>query len=574
MKKRIFIIFSSLVLIGVITTGILSLSFQRMIHLKSLEDKLNSNSILIKELVEKENVDSKDLNLLAKEYSKSINARVTFFDRKGNLVGDSAIEKKDEDIKDILSINIPIDNEEINISKLRLSVDSGDINNLNKKFMEYLLISIFAGLIVAFLIGLRYIEHAVDPYKELIEATKNISHGNYGEKVYFQQDDELGDLANSFNNMSVKLDDTIKKLQESNTKLKATLTSVVDGLIALDNNFNLILFNPAAEKIFGIEGQKIMGKNIFDVFLEDKTYKIFEGLTSNETIWEREMEIYNPEYRVLNVYANPIILNNDPTRKLGMVYLFQDVTKIKKLERVREDFVANVSHELKTPLTSIKGFIETLKDGAIEDEDVSYKFLDIIDVEVDRLNCLVDDLLLLSEIENKNSNIVYEHFNVEEIVNDLFRVLNKIAKERNIVLEKEIEENIPQLYGSYNHFRQMLMNLIDNGIKYTPNGGKVKVSIFEKGKNLIVKVKDTGIGIDKKHQNRLFERFYRADKARSRQVGGTGLGLAIVKHIVLMFNGNIDLQSEPNKGSIFTIEIPLDGKGLSKLVEMEDKIKI
>lgn len=571
MKKRIFIIFSSLVLIGVITTGILSLSFQRMIHLKSLEDKLNSNSILIKELVEKENMENMDLNLLAKEYSKSIDVRVTFFDGKGNVVGDSTVEKKDEDVKDVLSISIPIDNKEINISKLRLSVDSNNIDDLNKKFMKYLVISIFAGLIVAFLIGLRYIEHASDPYKELIEATKNISYGNYGEKVSLQQDDELGALANSFNNMSVKLDDTIKKLQESNTKLKATLTSVVDGLIALDNNFNLILFNPAAEKIFGIEGQKIMGKNILDVFLEDKTYKIFEGLTSNETIWEKEMEIYSPEYRVLNVYANPIILNNDPTRKLGMVYLFQDVTKVKKLERVREDFVANVSHELKTPLTSIKGFIETLKDGAIEDKNVSYKFLDIIDVEVDRLNCLVDDLLLLSEIENKNSNTVYEYFNVEEIIDNLFQVLNKIAKEKNIILEKQIEENIPQLYGSYNHFRQMLMNLIDNGIKYTPNGGKVKVSVFEKDEKLVIKVKDTGIGIDKKHQNRLFERFYRADKARSRQVGGTGLGLAIVKHIVLMFNGKIDLQSEPNRGSIFTIEIPLDEKGLNKLVDIEDK---
>lgn len=571
MKKRIFIIFSSLVLIGVITTGILSLSFQRMIHLKSLEDKLNSNSILIKELVEKENMENMDLNLLAKEYSKSIDVRVTFFDGKGNVVGDSTVEKKDEDVKDVLSISIPIDNKEINISKLRLSVDSNNIDDLNKKFMKYLVISIFAGLIVAFLIGLRYIEHASDPYKELIEATKNISYGNYGEKVSLQQDDELGALANSFNNMSVKLDDTIKKLQESNTKLKATLTSVVDGLIALDNNFNLILFNPAAEKIFGIEGQKIMGKNILDVFLEDKTYKIFEGLTSNEIIWEKEMEIYSPEYRVLNVYANPIILNNDPTRKLGMVYLFQDVTKVKKLERVREDFVANVSHELKTPLTSIKGFIETLKGGAIEDKNVSYKFLDIIDVEVDRLNCLVDDLLLLSEIENKNSNTVYEHFNVEEIIDNLFQVLNKIAKEKNIILEKQIEENIPQLYGSYNHFRQMLMNLIDNGIKYTPNGGKVKVSVFEKDEKLVIKVKDTGIGIDKKHQNRLFERFYRADKARSRQVGGTGLGLAIVKHIVLMFNGKIDLQSEPNRGSIFTIEIPLDEKGLDKLVDIEDK---
>lgn len=565
MKKRIFIIFSSLVLIGVITTGILSLSFQRMVHLKSLEDKLNSNSILIKKLVENDNIDSKDLNLLAKEYSKSIDARVTFFDRKGNVVGDSVIKEKDEAAKDILSISIPIENEEMNISKLRLSVNSNNIDELNKKFMKYLLISIFSGLIVAFLIGLRYIEYATNPYKELIEATKNISHGNYGEKVYFQQDDELGVLASSFNYMSVKLDDTIKKLQESNTKLKAILTSVVDGLIALDNNFNLILFNPAAEKILGIDGQKIMGKNIFNIFSKDKAHKTFEELTSNETIWEKEMEIYSPEYRVLNVYANPILLKNDPTRKLGMVYLFQDVTKVKKLERIREDFVANVSHELKTPLTSIKGFIETLKDGAIEDKNVSYKFLNIIDVEVDRLNCLVNDLLLLSEIENENISTVYEYFNVEEVIDDLFQVLDKIAKEKNIVLEKEIEENIPQFYGSYNYFRQMLMNLIDNGIKYTPNNGKVKVSLFKKGGKLVIKVKDTGIGIDKKHQSRLFERFYRADKARSRQVGGTGLGLAIVKHIVLMFNGTIDLQSEPNKGSTFTIEIPLDKKDLNKL---------
>lgn len=563
MRKKIFIVFSFLALIALITTGILSLSFQKMISLKVLEDKLDSNALMVKKAVEEENIDNRNLDIVAKEYSRLVDARVVFMDEDGNVIGDSAEKEeralKDEYIvKDMISSNVSLDNKNGNISSIRISVDSSDADKLNKNYVKYLFISAFIGFIVAFIIGLRYMRYATDPYKELTKAMKNISNGNYGEKLHFQEYSELGVLANSFNDMSVKLDDTIEKLQESNTKLKATLTSIVDGLIALDNNLNFILINPVAEKIFDIEGHKIMGKNIYDVFSEEEIFKIFQDYPIDNFTWEKELEIYEPEYKVLNVYANPIILNNDPTRKLGMVYLFQDVTKVKKLESVREDFVANVSHELKTPLTSIKGFIETLKDGAIEDKKVSHKFLNIIHVEVERLDCLVNDLLLLSEIESKNRDLVYEYFDVKEAIEDLFQFLDKIAEKKDIVLEKEIEKDIPEVYGSYNYFKQMLMNLVDNAIKYTPSGGKVKILAFKEGKDLTVQIKDTGIGIDKKHQDRLFERFYRVDKARSRQVGGTGLGLAIVKHIVLIFNGTLDLESAPNEGSIFTIKIPLN----------------
>lgn len=563
MKKKILIVFSLLLLIGVITTGILSSSFQEMIYIQSLEDKLNSNSLLIKELFEKEKVQNNDLNILAKDYSKIVHARVTFLDEKGNIVGDSIDKGKEKSIKGLVSVNIPVQNKNIKVSSLNLSINSNDMDKFNKKIANYLLISIFIGFVIAFLLGIRYIKYASKPYKELVEATKNISDGNYAGKVYFQEKDEIGVLANNFNEMGFRLNSTIEELQASNTKLKATLTSVVDGLIALDNDLKFILFNPAVEEIFGIEGKKVMGQSIYNVFSKDEIYEIFEGPVGNNMTWNKEVELYEPEYKVLKIYANPIILNSDPNRKLGMVYLFQDVTKVKKLEKMRKDFVANVSHELKTPLTSIKGFIETLKSGAVEDKKNSYKFLDIIDVEVDRLNCLVDDLLLLSEIENKNSNIVYEYFNVEEVVEDLFQILDKIAKKKNIILEKEIQKEIPEVYGNYNYFRQLLINLIDNGIKYTPSGGEVNVLVFTKEKNLVVKVMDTGIGIAESHQKRLFERFYRVDKSRTRQVGGTGLGLAIVKHIVLMFNGTLDLESKPKEGSVFTIEIPLDKSRLN-----------
>ena len=220
---------------------------------------------------------------------------------------------------------------------------------------------------------------------------------------------------------------------------------------------------------------------------------------------------------------------------------------------MRTEFVANVSHELKTPLTSISGFIETLKNGAIDDEKVRGRFLDIIEIETERLFRLIEDLLSLSDIEHNRYHGKKDKIIISEAVKEANTMIESFIKQKRICYETELEEKLPPIYGNRDWFKQMLLNLIDNAVKYTPEGGTIKTSVYRRADNIFIAVKDTGIGIPKEDISRLFERFYRVDKARSRKVGGTGLGLAIVKHIVLSFNGQIHVNSEVGKGSEFIV---------------------
>lgn len=584
MKRRIFITFVTLILIGILTTGVLSLNLIRNNYVYIVKDKLISNYNLISQaLIERENLDIQTLNDLAHSYSEKIDARVTFIDRGGWVVGDSEADytqmenhkNRPEIIEayegkigisqrysntlgwDMLYVAAPFSNEKSRLAVIRLAVPLRELSTFNKTLLKYIFISIVSGLIVAILLGIRYVNNVTQPISELTLATKKISEGDYGRRVYYQTDDELGMLANNFNLMSEKLDDTINELQDKNTKLKAILASTVNGVIALDNNKEIIFINPNAEEIFGIKEDDAKGKHILDVVRNDVFNKLFNDILKENKPSKGEIEIFEPKHRILNVYSNPIRLNNDPRRVIGVVLIIQEVTEIRKLERMRKDFVANVSHELKTPLTSIKGFIETLKDGAAENKKVRDKFLDIIDIETSRLTSLIQDLLLLSEIENQNTMKIYEEIDVNKSINEVLQIMDGIAKQKEIEIISKVEDNLPKIFGNNSWFKQMLINLIDNGIKYTSNGGKVTIKIYRNVNQLIIKIKDTGIGIEEKHLSRLFERFYRVDKARSRQVGGTGLGLAIVKHIVLAFEGEIKVESKINEGTEFTIILPI-----------------
>ncbi|PLX33753.1 MAG: PAS domain-containing sensor histidine kinase, partial [Clostridiales bacterium] len=230
-----------------------------------------------------------------------------------------------------------------------------------------------------------------------------------------------------------------------------------------------------------------------------------------------------------------------------------------KLEKMRTDFVANVSHELKTPLTSISGFVETLKGGAVNDDKVRDRFLDIIEMESSRLSRLLDDLLVLSNIETSQIGMSRKsEIKVKKTVIEVFEMVEKAADGKSIELESEIPDDLPNLYGNGDWFKQMLLNLVDNAVKYTPENGSVGVSAYRLDSDVFIKVKDNGMGISQEDVSRLFERFYRVDKARSRDIGGTGLGLAIVKHIVLAFGGDIKVRSDEGKGSEFIVRIPID----------------
>lgn len=548
MKRKMTTIFIILVFVGILATGITAYYMQKINSIKILEDKILEEGYLVKELIENEKIDASDIDDFQNKYENILNSQINLVEEE--KVNDSIDEK-------LFSKNIPVKNID-NVSMIKISILPSYLKKLNRKIFLNTLIGVVFALLISLILGIKYIEQVTTPYKELISATKKISDGKYGEKVYFTGDEEFQILANNFNTMSVKLKNTIEKLKESNTKLKATLTSIEDGVIAIDNNSSIILINPLAEKILKTNRNEVMGKKITEAFHSEKLNDVFIELVSKpNSLYDVEVEVFEPNNRIIKITGSPIIQSDDPTRKLGLVFVIRDITTLRKLEKVREDFVANVSHEIKTPLTSIKGFVETLQGGAIEDVESAEKFLNIIDFEVNRLNSLVSDLLLLSEVESRKDDIIKEIIDVDKVIDDILMYMEGKASKKNISFEKDVEEGIPNLYGNYNYFRQMLLNLVDNSVKYSLKEGKVKISAYTQNNNLVIKVTDNGIGMAKEEQERIFERFYRIDKARSKEIEGTGLGLAIVKHIVSTFNGKVSVESEINKGSIFTVIMPI-----------------
>lgn len=534
------------------------MSFEKAKFFDDIEAKIYSTKELLMDTFDsKDSWNEDELNRLVKHCSELLGCHISVILQDGNTISSNKYISSNQEDKELLYTHtIPIDNE--CIAQLNMSVYNENLSSINRQFGRRLFISLLASTAMGLFIGLRYVEYAEKPYKELTKATQNIINGVYEEEIIFYDDKELEYLAENFNFMSKKLKSTIGQLQEVNTKLKATLISIGDGVIAFDNNLKTILINPSAEDLLELEEAEVMGKDIVEVIKDECLRKVFLDLIDLGTQKEIELKCKRPSDMILNIYANPIMFHKYSRGRLGTVFIIQDITKMKKLERVREDFVANVSHELKTPLTSIKGFIETLKEGAIEDKPKAFKFLNIMDEEVNRLNRLVEDLLLLSEVENRELDTLSELIYVEEVVDEVFHMLNGEAKEKDIIMDKEIVGEITPIQGNYNYFKQMLINLVDNGIKYTPMGGYVKVSVEVKRGHMLLRIMDNGVGIAEKEQDRIFERFYRVDKSRSRDVGGTGLGLAIVKHVVSVFNGSIDVESQPNKGSIFSIRIPID----------------
>lgn len=428
---------------------------------------------------------------------------------------------------------------------------------INKRLYYYTGFSMLFSLVGALLVGYRFIGRLMEPIDQIIDATKKIANGNFDRRVKVQANDEIGELASNFNHMAEHLENTINQLSDSNTKFKALLTSMINPIIAIDNNGHIILFNESAEELFELNTDEVLGKHILEVIknnsLDEQLSQVFNYGAKNLS----EIKINHPERKILKIYMNPIQLERDPIRTIGTVALIEDITEIRRLEEMRSDFVTNVSHELKTPLTSISGFIETLKSGAILDEKTTMGFLDIIDIETERLKRLINDILTLSEIENIHSNSIKNKIYPNETAMEVVDVILPLAKAKEIELCIEMDPHLPTILGNSDWYKQMLLNLLDNAVKYTPQGGKVQLIAYKRYNKLIITVKDTGLGIPKKDLNRLFERFYRVDKARSRKVGGTGLGLAIVKHIVLSLSGKIEVSSEEGRGTEFTVTIPI-----------------
>lgn len=551
---------------SMLITTLLFIVIENHEYIKNMKDTLKLNNEIIINIMRNQKIEDKSSFL--KENFQSEITRETIINKNGKVLGDSValestmnnhnsrkevqearkegtgydIRTSDTTGKKTLYFATAFGNGYVVRSALTMQTIKGFENN----YLRYYVFIMFFSILMSLAFASRLSKSIVKPLKELKCTTFSIASGNLNKRVIVNSEDEIGELSKTFNHMADELQSTLRDSVDKRNKLEAILKSMDSGVIAVDSNYKIIIINPYAKKIFGIS-KDIIGENLMDSIRDFELESIFKSVKKEYG----EIKILRPKERDLRIKTDYII-NGD--EKIGIVAVVQDITDIKKLENMRSQFVANVSHELKTPLTSIKGFAETLK--YVEDAKNRNKFLNIIDDEADRLTRLINDILILSHIESNEMDKV-ELININQIINDVCCMMETAAGKKHIKIKK-INYKLPDILGDADRFKQMIINLVDNAIKYTNDGGMVKIGTSLKDNDCLIWVEDNGVGISKDHQERLFERFYRVDKARSRSQGGTGLGLAIVKHILLKFSGTIELESEVGKGSKFTVKIPLD----------------
>ena len=408
--------------------------------------------------------------------------------------------------------------------------------------------------IIISIISIRYTLNLRNYLKEFMYVSKKISNREFHTKINISAKGELGQLVDNFNYMIDKIDKTIHEVESKNIQLKSIVKSISHGILAIDIEGNVLLINKEAKEMIKADlSTKVEGRNI-NAVIKDKDIlrEISKFIGSNKS---NMSQITNKDDIVYNIKLDPVYLQSSKNVIIGSIINIEDITERVRLENMRSDFVANVTHELKTPLTSISGFVETLRINDNIDISTRNRFLGIIETESDRLKRLIDDILLLSFIENKEQESS-EDVDIYSVFKEVYELTYTSAKVKDIDIEYNFEHENMIIKSNRDYIKQIFLNLVDNAIKYTPNGGIVTTEVRYDDNFILIKVIDNGIGISKEDKTRIFERFYRVDKARSRDVGGTGLGLAIVKHIVKSLHGTIDVESEINIGTKFIVKIP------------------
>lgn len=438
---------------------------------------------------------------------------------------------------------------------LYMTADLGDVYEtideskiiLTKATLLALVITVFLGFLIA--------SSVTEPIRDVTIKAEKMASGDFDQFVEVKSDDEIGQLANMFNYLTLKLKDTIQEMDLERSKLDTIFRYMADGVIAVDMDGEIIHANPIAANILGIgddelsNPNKMKKLNILDnsLPLNNLNRKSLDELEGDEII-EINYSVYKIKYAPFK---------NEKNKYGGLIIVFQDITDQHKLDNMRKEFVANVSHELKTPITTIKSYTETLMENDDLDEKLSYKFLSVIDNECDRMTRIVRALLQLSNLDYKKTKWKKVNIDVEKLIRDSCMKLDLSIKEKDHLLIIDIEDDLPHVVGDKDGIEQVILNIISNSIKYTPERGEISIMAKKIEENVFIQIKDNGIGIPEKDLERIFERFYRVDKARSRELGGTGLGLSIAKQIVESHNGTINIMSQQDIGTTVEILLPM-----------------
>ena len=572
--KRIFILYGAILLLSVLITEVFVTGAVRTTHINTLRDNLLIQAVLVSHDVSFQSI--APLDSLCQQLKGITHARVTVIALNGRVIGDSdhdassmadhsnrieiqqamlsgsglAIRQSDTLKYDLLYVAKKITQGDKPLGFIRLSVPLKDVDAAVNLLRMQIVFVVSLVLLASGLLSFWQIDRLRRLTNQIRDFSSSLARGELGRRLFISHAGEFDEIADSLNTMSEELKRRIAASEEEKHRFDVVLRSIPDALFIIDANGAILLSNPAARTLFGENA--LQGRPFIEVVRNNEVLSLVEKVRKEQVAGSIELKIDSPLEQYSVVQVSPLFYTE---RQLsGFVAVFHDITRLQKLEQTRKDFIANISHEIKTPITAISGFAEILLDGALRDKTNSVKFLETIRSNSERINRLVDDLMTISKLELGAVTVKKHPLRIEELLEQVIATLVDKASGKGLSLTWSIDSPVKDINADRDRLIQIMTNLTDNAIKFTEKG-KVVLGVAEENGKTVLFVKDTGIGIPQKHLTRLGERFYRVDPSRSRHMGGTGLGLAIVKHLVKAHEWDMQIESTPGKGTTVKIYI-------------------
>ena len=578
---------SFLLIIAISVVGVAWYASQslRTFHLNQVAEDLKSRAHLVEKQISADltNRNFKGIDVFCKQIATAGSTRITVILPDGEVIADSdeipgrmknhadrpefqdalkqdsgnSLRFSDTLGKKMMYLAIPIKQDGKVLAVVRTSVPVTAIDEALKNIYKKLFWAAVFIAVCAAAISLGISRKISRPVEQMTEVAKHFASGKLDMRLSIPSATELAELAKALNEMARQLNARIDTITEERGQIQAILSSMIEGVLAVDSAGYIVSINKAAADLLNIDAIKSCGRSVEEIIRNPQLQRYIKNTLENKQSAGTDCFVLNEGGRFLQLYGSGLVDNKD--NRSGAVLVLHDITRTRQLEEVRRDFVANVSHELKTPITSIKGFVETLQEGALDKPEESKRFLEIIAKHADRLNAIVDDLLSLSRLEedSEQRRISFEKTSIRPTLVSAIELSKVKAEEKHITVELLCDKEITAKINSA-LIEQVVLNLIDNAIKYSQDNSKIQVSTQKTENEVFIKVSDQGCGIEKEHLDRIFERFYVVDKGRSRKLGGTGLGLAIVKHIAQVHNGYVTVESTLGKGSTFIVHLPVN----------------
>lgn len=580
-RFRLFL--SYLLLSATVLGAAFFLVYQRIerAEISSLKLKLSEEAALVSAQLRSTELASPDINALAHSLGAKVGSRLTIIGADGLVLADSELDRSgvkamenhlerpevagalggsaSYDLrhsatlgKAMLYAAYPVNFSGRARAVVRLAIPAAQLDTMRSLLRKALAAALALALLLSFFLSLAVSSGFSRPFDKIVYASKKFAAGDFSYRIQKDFHGEMGKLAETLNSMAAEVEENLRRVEAQAQQISAAFANMDEGVLVTGLDARITALNPAMERLFSVKAGDSLSRPLLEIIPNAGLSEICARAISEGKPVAREMELSVPVRGIFSVNASPMFKGGEVS---GCLMVVHDITEVRRLEAKRRDFVANVSHELKTPLTAIRGYVETLLEGAINDKPHALEFLGVIHAQSKRLDNIVSDLLKLSSLESYSVELNKGEVGLKDLSDSLIAGLDSVFKARKAVVSNTIPAGLI-VRADAEKLGQVFVNLLDNAVKFSPENAKVEVSAADSPESVKVTVKDSGIGIPQEHLGRVFERFYRADKARSREMGGTGLGLSIVKHVIDLHGGAVGVESAEGSGSSFWFTIP------------------